>query len=71
MLDKIKPCNVQFSLPAGPVTKSGALKLILRLFGDPISKSMYKIFERQIDELHLDVANDLIRDVPVSTFFSE
>lgn len=71
MFASIKPGNLKFSLPIGRPINSIVLNLIIRIIGDPVTKIGYRLFERQIDKVHLDVANDFIKDVPVSYFFSQ
>lgn len=70
--DKLKIGNVKFSLPIGRSMETGpTINSFLNIFDGIIFKLLYKIFEARIDELHLNVANDFIKNVPVRYFFSD
>lgn len=70
-LESIRPGDIKYKLPIGPTINSILGNIIFRIFGDPITKTVYRILEKRIDKVHLDVANSLIKDIPVSYFFSE
>jgi hypothetical protein len=70
--DKLKVGNIKFSLPVGrSMETSPAINSFLNVFDGIVFKFLYKVFEARIDEVHLDVANDFIKNVPVSYFFSD
>ena len=70
--DRLKVGNVKFSLPVGRSMEPGpVLNSFLNIFDGILFKFLYKVFEARIDEVHLDVANDFIKNVPVSYFFSD
>lgn len=71
MFDSIKLGNIKSSFPVGKPRNAVLLNLLLSFIGDALAKTAYKIFEHRIDKLHLDVANDLFKNVPFDYFFSE
>lgn len=70
--DRLKVGNVKFSLPIGRSMETGPiLNSFLNIFDGVLWKLLYEAFESRIDEVHLNIANDFINDIPVSYFFSE
>jgi hypothetical protein len=72
--DSIKAGNLRYSVPwrFDELRESGPLlNFFLKNFSEQLMKAMYRLLEKRIDQVHIDVVNEFIKDVPASYFLSE
>ncbi|KAG5668037.1 hypothetical protein PVAND_015994 [Polypedilum vanderplanki] len=74
MFDSIKAGNLRYSVPwrANEVNDARVfLNNLLKNFSEPLMKFLYRLLEKRIDQVHIDVVNEFIKNVPASYFLSE
>jgi hypothetical protein len=72
--DSIKAGNLKFSIPfRGDKLRDAGffINSFIKFFSEPVVKVVYRLLEKQIDQVHIDVVNEFIKEVPASYFLSE
>ncbi|XP_070507895.1 uncharacterized protein [Chironomus tepperi] len=70
-IGRMKIGNIKFTLPNGRLLEVGPmLSSVLNMFDGLLFKILYKVYEKPIDKVHLEVANGFLENVPVSYFFT-
>ncbi|KAG5668036.1 hypothetical protein PVAND_015993 [Polypedilum vanderplanki] len=74
MFDKIRAGNLKFSVPfRGEKMRDAGffINSFIKYFSEPVVKVLYRLLEKRIDQVHIDVVNEFIKNVPATYFLSE